>query len=567
MRTNQDDLDNWKTPMTNQHQQPRPTAYPTPAPQATPAPVPQGQVMPRPVPSPAAPVSHPVPQPVAPQAMPPQTAPAPQPMPTHAMPTHAMPAHTMPAHAPVQPQPQIAAPQAPLQPHPQALPGQAVTPAAAPMVMAHEDEQREGGEKALPSISIHAFCDRPETAGAIDNSKRDWRMKRTNVKIYMGGLPAAVDFYHKENTPGVIMIETGMRGPELFAQLEQLASVCDAGTKVVVIGAANDIRLYRQLMDQGVSDYLVPPLSPLSIIHSLSDIYSDPEKPFVGRVAAFFGAKGGVGSSTLAHNVAWCLAERVGKETALVDLDASWGTTGLDFAYDNAQGLEEALAEPDRLDETLLDRIMIRHTAKLSILPAAGSLGASPVMSADAYEAVVDAVRGVSPLTILDMPHYWSEWTSRVLVGCDDIVITATPDLTSLRNTKNLIDFLRAKRPNDADPVLILNCMGMTKTNEITLKDFGAAVGLDPAVSLSFDPDAFHEALNDGKMLTEVKAAASHVSGCEYVATRLGTGRYPDMSAGKGAGKLGFLSGGKGAKSPKGDGSSKSLLAKLTKRK
>ena len=250
-----------------------------------------------------------------------------------------------------------------------------------------------------------------------------------------------------------------------------------------------------------------------------------------------------------------------------MDLDASWGTTGLDFAYDNAQGLEEALAEPDRLDGTLLDRIMIRHTSKLSILPAGGSLGTNPVMSADAYEAVVDAVRGVSPLSILDMPHYWSEWTSRILVGCDDIVITATPDLTSLRNTKNLIDYLRAKRPNDADPVLILNCMGMTKANEITLKDFGAAVGLDPAVALSFDPDAFYEALNDGKMLTDVKSAASHVSGCEYIANRLATGRYPDMSPGKPSGKLGFLSGGKGSKKPKGEKSSASLLAKLTKRK
>jgi len=272
------------------------------------------------------------------------------------------------------PMPQHGHPQAHQQPAP-AMPAPAAMP---PVMHAPEEPAREGGEKALPSVSIEAFCDRPETAGAIDATKRDWRMKRANLSVYMGGLSAAIEYYHKESTPNLIMIETGMRGPELFSQLEQLASVCDAGTKVVVIGAANDIRLYRQLIDQGVSDYLVPPLNPLGVIHSLTDLFSDPEKPFVGRVTAFFGAKGGVGSSTLAHNIAWCLAENIGQQTALVDLDASWGTTGLDFAYDTSQGLEEALAEPERLDETLLDRIMLRHTANLSILPAAGSLGSSP---------------------------------------------------------------------------------------------------------------------------------------------------------------------------------------------
>ena len=563
--------------MTQQNQNSRPAAYPSPAPQSAPLASPPGAAG-----QAAKPHAMPSPQPM--QSPQPQAMPAPSPLPVPQMtPPPVMPApHAMPPQNPAQMpqgQPQYApAPGQMPRTQPAAIPNQHMpqpgmmppamrAPSAEMPVMAvAEEAAREGGEKALPSVSIHAFCDRPDTAGAINQTQNDWRMKRTNMKIYMGGLPAAIDFYHKESTPGTVMIETGMRGPELFAQLEQLASVCDAGTKVVIIGAANDIRLYRQLMDQGVSDYLVPPLSPLGIIHALSDIYADPEQPFVGRVAAFFGAKGGVGSSTLAHNIAWCLSENVGKETALVDLDASWGTTGLDFAYDNTQGLEEALAEPDRLDETLLDRIMLRHTPKLSILPAAGTLGSKPVMAADAYEAVVDVVRSVSPLTILDMPHYWSEWTTRVLTGCDDIVISATPDLASLRNTKNLIDFLRDKRPNDADPILILNCVGMAKAGEISVKDFGATVGLDPAVTLAFDPDTFTEAMNDGKMLTEIKSGASHVAGCEYIASRLATGRYPVMGKSKSSSPLGFLSGKKDKSAAK-DGSGGSILAKLKKKK
>ena len=279
----------------------------------------------------------------------------------------------------------------------------------------------------------------------------------------------------------------------------------------------------------------------------------DPDKPFTGRVTSFFGSKGGVGSSTLAHNIAWTLAQTISQQTALVDLDASWGTTGLDFAYDNSQGLEEALAEPDRLDETLLDRIMLRHTENLSILPAGGSLGNAPIMAPDAYEKVVDVVRSVSPMTILDMPHYWSDWTSRILVGSDDVVITATPDLASLRNTKNLIDYLREHRPNDPDPILILNRTGATKTNEITVKEFGSMVGLDPAVALAFDPEVYIQATAEGKMLSEIKTAAGHVTGFEMIASRLKTGRYPDLTA----------TSGKKKKGKSGSGASKSLFAKL----
>lgn len=506
--------------------------YPTaPQPMSAPRPMsaPQTMSAPQPMPSPQ---SMPSPQPMsAPQAMPPQ-----QGLPVQ------MPA---PSLAQMQAQAQPAAPTQMPQP-PMSAPLVATSPIAAPEV----EGSRDGGELALPAISIHAFCDRPETAGAIQATTRDWRMSRTNLKVYMGGLPSAVEFYHNENTPNLILIESGMRGPELFGQLESLASVCDAGTKVVVIGAANDIRLYRELMDKGVSDYLVPPFHPLTLIRSMSDLYADPEKPFVGRVAAFFGAKGGVGSSTLAHNIAWMLSTAHMQETALVDLDASWGTTGLDFNYDNVQGLEEALATPDRLDETLLDRIMIRHTEKLSLLPAAASLNNAGMENSEAFEAIVTGIRKISPMTVLDLPHYWTDWTSKTLIGADDVVITATPDLANLRNTKNLIDFLRQARPNDADPLLILNKTGVPKTPEIPVKDFAAALGLEPTLVLPYEPVLYAQAANDGKMLVDMKSDNKAVEGFTYLGQRLRTGTF---SAGPAK-----------SKSKKSPGS---ILSKLSKKK
>jgi len=537
------------------HIQPQVTTPIPGAPVVTSTPMPiQTQPAPMPMAQPA--IGQPMPAPSV-QPMPVNPAPNVPAMPP--MPQQAVPGGVQPAQAP-QMTPNVAptmpAQAAPIPSQPAQVPAEAASEYQAPPA----DRLKEGGERALPSISIQAFCDRSETASVINEMSRDWRMKRTNMKIYMGGLPAAIEFYQKESTPGLILVESGMRGSELFAQLEQLASVCDEGTQLIMIGAANDIKLYRQLIDQGVSDYIVPPFHPLTLIRSIADKYSDPEKPFTGRVAAFFGAKGGVGSSTLAHNVAWCLAEGVQQETALIDLDASWGTTGLDFAYDATEGLEEALAQPDRLDETLLDRIMLRHTSKLSILPASCSLGQKPNMSTVAYETVVNEVRSISPMAILDMPHFWCEWTTNVLTNADDVVITAAPDLANLRNAKNLIDFLRAERPNDAEPILILNKMGTSKNNEISVKDFGAAVGIDPALVIGFDPETFIEAANDGKMLTDVKTAAQTVTGLMYIAQRLKTGSFPIETGNKSKG-LSFGGSKRGA-----SGGKTSLLSKLKKR-
>jgi len=569
-----------------------PTAYPAPAPvgqasapimphiahpqQAAPAPAPHlqphpnGQIASAPAPQPAGlpPVMAPAPH--APQphpagaAVPPYGAPPLQGAPLQGAPVGA---------APMQQQAQAPAPQQQVRPG-QMLPPQ--TQAAAgemagsiiPAPVA--EENKEGGEKALPRISIHAFCERSETAGTVQAMTQDWRMARTNMKIYMGGLSAAVEYYHKEGTPSLILFESGMRGQELFAQLEQLASVCDENTKVVMIGAANDIRLYRELMDKGLSDYLVPPFHPLTLIRSLSDLYSDPEKPFTGRVVAFFGAKGGVGSSTLAHNVSWGLASKMLQETALVDLDSSWGTTGLDFNYDNTQGLEEALADHERLDETLLDRIMVRHSEKLSILPAAASLGSTAPTAPEAYETLVDGVRALSPMTVLDMPHIWSDWTSQMLVRADEVVITATPDLANLRNTKNLVDFLKAARPNDAEPLLVLNKTGVPKTAEIPVKEFAAAVGLNPALVLPYEPVTYTDAMNEGKMLSDIKTAESAFQGIMYLAHRLKTGQFPVAEPVKKRGRK-KNSAGKPKKNKtvtKADKPpSKSLFAKLKKRK
>jgi pilus assembly protein CpaE len=369
------------------------------------------------------------------------------------------------------------------------------------------------GEVSVPRISIHVFCQRAETAEAARKASADRRLSRATTEVRRGGLMEALEHYQNQPTPPLIIVESVEPTQQLLAGLDRLAEVCDPGTKVIVIGSHNDIGLYRELMRRGVSEYLVPPLKTLQLIRAVTTLYTDPTTPFVGRTLAFVGAKGGAGSSTLAHNVAYQISEGMQANTVIVDFDLAFGTAGLDFNQDPVQGVVDALNKPDRLDPTLLDRMTARCTDRLSLFAAPASLDDDYDISAEAFEEVQGKIRGTAPYVVLDLPHLWSGWMRKTILSADDVVITATPDLASLRNAKNLIDLIQKARPNDAPPHLILNQVGAPGRPEIPVKEFSRALGVDPALVLPFDAKLFGQAANNGQMVFEVNPKAKAVEG------------------------------------------------------
>ena len=384
----------------------------------------------------------------------------------------------------------------------------------------------EVSDQPIPRISIGAFCERPETGALIHNAANDRRLAKAHVTVELGGLPAAIERYHDETTPNLLIIESGMRGRGLFDQLEELAGVCDPDTKVIIVGASNDIGLYRELMKRGVSEYLVPPMTPMHVIRTISELFLDPEQPFAGKTIAFIGAKGGVGSSTVAHNCAWAMTEGLQSDAVLVDLDLSFGTAGLDFNQDPAQTLGDALAEPDRLDDALLDRLLVRCTDRLSLFSAPATLDKEWDFNPQAYEMVLEKVRRQAPFVALDLPHLWMPWVKQTLLAADQVVVTVAPDLASLRNAKNLFDLVAGARPNDEPPRVVINMAGMPKRPEIPIKDFADALGTPPTLVLPFEPQLFGKAANNGQMITELDPKSKAADGFSHLAS-LVSGRTP----------------------------------------
>jgi pilus assembly protein CpaE len=382
----------------------------------------------------------------------------------------------------------------------------------------------EGGYRAIPAIAAMAFCETDRTVSLIEAVASDRRMSQATLETQQGGLEAAIAYLQDNQTPNLLILESSAPNATMIAQIDELASHCDEGVQVMVIGNTNDIGLYRQLMARGVSEYLVPPVAPVQIVRSISQLFADPDAPFVGKSIAVLGAKGGVGASTLAHNLAWALSESASVNTALIDLDLSFGTTALDFNHENQQTIADALLAPERVDDVVVSKLLSKVTDRLSLFTAPATVSQIMDIPASSYTSIIDTVRRVMPYVVLDIPHAWNEWTYATLLGSDEVILVCQPDLASLRNGKNIIDELKAQRPNDAPPKLVINMMGVPKRPEIPAKDFAAAIDVEPSIVLPFDPQLFGTASNNGQMISETDASAEASMAIDQLAGAL-TGR------------------------------------------
>lgn len=402
---------------------------------------------------------------------------------------------------------------------------------------AHKPVDMEG-LRPLPRISIHSFCESEAMQRVMERLGGDRRMGKVSLRITNGDIAAAAGMFSSSPTPNLIILETTCEPSRLMDELAPLAEVCDPSTRVIIVGHFNDISLYRDLIRNGISEYLVAPVKMPDVLSAISAIFVDPEAEPLGRNIAFIGAKGGVGSSTIAHNCAFGISSLFSTETILADFDLPFGTANIDFDQDPAQGIAEAVFSPERLDEMFLDRLLTKCSEHLSLLAAPSMLDRAYDFDRVAFQPVMELLQRTAPVAVLDIPHGWCEWTRNVLAEADEVVITAVPDLANLRNTKNMLDSLKKMRPNDKPPHLVLNQVGMAKRPEIAPADFFEPLETAPIAIIPFDVQLFGNAANSGRMISEIDAKSPIAETFSQI-SHLVTGRATAKKAKKpGLGKI-----------------------------
>lgn len=369
-----------------------------------------------------------------------------------------------------------------------------------------------------PPISIYISWDRTEMAETLIAPLLNHPLlRRARIDVDRGGIAGAAA---RVEAPDLFVIDTNLSGGAMLARLDALAPAVKQGAKIIIIGAVNDITLLRELAQRGVNEYIVPPLDAEALAHSICRLYAATDK---SRVIAVIGARGGVGASTIAHNLAWSIAERQQAGAALVDLDLNFGAAALAFAQTPASSLADVFdAEPDA---DLLDAIATRPTARLQIFSAPATLTREFALEDAALQRLITHVRRASPYVVLDLPHAWTSWIKDALLKADDVILVAGPDLASLSSAKNMLEALRAARP-DITPIVVMSMVGVPKRPEITYKDFSGALGLEPPFSFAFEPALLGEAACEGRMIGEIAPASKMAAALDELAAAL-TGRDP----------------------------------------
>jgi len=375
-------------------------------------------------------------------------------------------------------------------------------------------------------LSITAFVLTGETTSAVQGLQDDRRFARCQIFVHGGGIDAAVDFLSENETPNLLIVEVDQTGEPLFDALERLADVFAPGSLLLIVGQENDIRLYRDLIDMGINEYLCGPIETGQLIESIDLLYADPGAAKLGRVIACMGARGGVGSSTVAANLAHSLGETYGEEVILIDLDLCFGTAALAFNLQQRQSIADALAQPNRLDDVLMERFMLKYDEHLSVVPAPTVLGGDHEVPLEAFEILLDLVRRMAGFIVLDLPHQWPPWVREILLDANEVLVIVYPDLANLRDAKSIFENLSESRGIDSPTRLIFNRVGMGKASELAAKDFEGPVGRSPTMSIPFEPAVFGTAMNNGQAVGEVNKRAKSAKLFGELATIVG-GRAP----------------------------------------
>lgn len=362
----------------------------------------------------------------------------------------------------------------------------------------------------IPTIRIDVFAIDPATRSVIEFTSADRRLSKSHWRFREGGIEGAIRLYGEQSSPNLILIENNDARGSLFSALERLAMECRPETKVIILTAENDVNLYRDLLDKGITDELTTPFSSMTLVDTIARAWEDEAQPRIGRLIAFIGARGGAGSSTVAHNVAAALAQWHEKQILLADLDLQFGTVGIDFDVDGSYGMNDILRSAARLDEVLLDRIVLKYSENLELLASEPNLERVADVHGGAIEKLIELAQTTERYVLLDMPHIWTRRSKKALISADQIFITATPDLTSLRNTKLMTEFLRQARPNDPMPVLVFNQVGQPRRPEIPLAEFAEAVRLDEGPIIPFNASIFGHAANNGQIVASYAERSKH---------------------------------------------------------
>jgi pilus assembly protein CpaE len=371
-----------------------------------------------------------------------------------------------------------------------------------------EDESTETSV-LLPSAGIAVFSRDQETTDTVKSLEKDWRFARVRVEAIEGDVETAIDVYAGASSPDLVVVQTDDINEGFAERLEKLAGNCKEDTAAIVIGPVNDVYLYRKLIGMGVSDYLVRPINPKDFAEVIAKTLIERMGAIGSHLVAFLGAKGGVGTSTAAHMAAWGAAHILNEKTFLLDAAGGWSTTGVSLGFDPTTTLPEVLRVAQSGDEDNLKRMLVHPHEKLSVLATGGDVMLDHEPAPKEFEALIDLMMTRYPVVLVDLSGAPAPLVRTVCARAHKVVLVSTPNVSSLRLVRTLLQELSELRGGSRDNIdLVINKSAMSPAGEVDKKDIEAALEKQPDLVIPFDAKLFVGGEGQGKKFFESKSAA-----------------------------------------------------------
>lgn len=331
-----------------------------------------------------------------------------------------------------------------------------------------------------------AFVSDDETAASVRKAFIDLALIAADVE--RAGIDKAASVLGRIQSPRILVVDvSGLDDP--LAELRRLAEVCDPSTAVMVIGDRNDIVLYRSLKSIGVAEYFFKPVVPELLARacqSVLDGAGHAAAPQTGKVVAVFGVRGGVGTSTIAVNTAWHLAEDLKRHVALLDLDLHSGDVALQLDVEPSHALREALEHPERVDDLLLARAVTKVTDRLSVLASLEPLTDTIVAKEDAALRLIAKLQARHRFVFVDLPHWAGAQLRKVIEQASVVVLVGDPTLASAREMVRWRELMKSTGP-DHSVWQVLNKAGAP--GALPEAEFASALGEPIEAVIHFDSE------------------------------------------------------------------------------
>lgn len=266
-------------------------------------------------------------------------------------------------------------------------------------------------------------------------------MLLTDFEIRRGDVRTAARDLARQRSPDLLIVD--LSGIDLpIGAMESLSQVCEPSVTVVAIGDRNDVALYRNLRALGVAEYLFKPLPADQVEamfgRAMGAAASGQATGRQGKLIAVTGARGGVGTTTVAVNLSSYLADIGRRRIALVDLDLHTGTVALHLNLKPGRGLREAIELPDRVDGLFLERAMQPATDRLDVLAAEEPIVPAIHQDSKAVMDLLELLRSQYHYVILDVPHGLGGASREVLDQAALRIVVADGSLAGARDALRL---------------------------------------------------------------------------------------------------------------------------------